>query len=628
MKKLTALAALAALAVIAVIVGCSNPSGGEPLGSANAITGFTVAGAVSTDINAETKTVTVTVPLGTALTDLAPTITIDGTAISPASLIQQDFFTTAGYSPVVYTVTAADGSKAYWTATVKWAPLEADADIGTYLSDLPENANGGVSGGPVILPVSLDLSGNGWADLLDAIDDANSVSGVALDLSACTGGGAVFDPDYTVSTGKDKIVSLILPDAATSIKAADNSSNATFRYFTNLKSVTGENVETVGEYAFSQCSALETVSLPAATTIGELIFYYNCTSLKTANLPAATTIGRGAFWRCTALTTVNLPKVQTIGDSAFSICTALTSINLPASLTNIERNPFPRCPNLTAITVAAANPSYKVEGGKLLSKDGKTLIGWPTATGNVNLPGINTVGAEAFFMCTGLTSITLTNAADIGDNAFAYCDALTTVTLPKAITIGGMAFYYCDALETVTLPVAQTIDGWAFISCDALETVALPAAVTIGAEVFCECAALKTVNLPKAVTIGEKAFWYCKALETVSLPKVMSIGEYAFGSAETTADLTVTLGDTPPELRTSMFYGVTGGTKTVTVKVPASASGYAASLPATYSSAENTDGPHWGEGFRGKGWTSGGAYESGGEVNENISLTIEVQAAS
>jgi hypothetical protein len=330
MKQLTVLAALAALAVIAVIVGCSNPSGGEPLGSPNAITGFTVAGAAGS-VNAVAKTVTVTVSRGTALTDLAPAITIDGARIDPLSGTQQDFFTTAGYSPVVYTVTAADGSNAYWTVTVKWAPLEADADIGTYLN----TAESGVSGGPVILPVSADLSGNGWADLLDAID-ANSVSEVALDLSACTGGGAVFDPDYTISTGKDKIVSLILPDAATSIKAGIDQTKSTFQQFTALKSVTGGAVTGVGAYAFTHLG-VQTVSFPAAAGIGHWAFYGS--ALTTVNLPAAAVIDYQAFTNCTALETVNLPAATTIGGMAFYHCTALETVSLPKVMT-IEGSAF------------------------------------------------------------------------------------------------------------------------------------------------------------------------------------------------------------------------------------------------------------------------------------------------
>jgi hypothetical protein len=67
-----------------------------------------------------------------------------------------------------------------------------------------------------------------------------------------------------------------------------------------------------------------------------------------------------------------------------------------------------------------------------------------------------------------------------------------------------------------------------------------------------------------------------------------------------------------------MFYQV-NDPKFVTVKVPGTASGYAASLPATYSGADTTD--NWGNGFRGGGWN--GSSMRSGTVNSNIRLTVE-----
>jgi hypothetical protein len=72
-------------------------------------------------------------------------------------------------------------------------------------------------------------------------------------------------------------------------------------------------------------------------------------------------------------------------------------------------------------------------------------------------------------------------------------------------------------------------------------------------------------------------------------------------------------------LGTGMFQAT--GAKTVTVRVPSDATEWNGKT-GTFSDSENsTDGPHWGEGFRGKGWT-GSAYSTGGSVKTNITLTI------
>jgi uncharacterized protein YjdB len=65
------------------------------------------------DEEANPKTITVTVPYGTDVTSLVPTIEHTGVSTSPASGTPQDFT-----NPVTYTVTAADGSTAEYEVTV------------------------------------------------------------------------------------------------------------------------------------------------------------------------------------------------------------------------------------------------------------------------------------------------------------------------------------------------------------------------------------------------------------------------------------------------------------------------------------------------------------------------------
>ena len=124
-------------------------------------------------------------------------------------------------------------------------------------------------------------------------------------------------------------MSLVLPDAATSIKAG-SSSGSTFSKFTALTSVSGSAVETIDSYAFASCAALTTVSLPAAISIGYDAFA-SCAALTTVSLPAATDIGDYAFYDCDALTTVNIPAATSIGQKAFASCAALTEVSLPAA---------------------------------------------------------------------------------------------------------------------------------------------------------------------------------------------------------------------------------------------------------------------------------------------------------
>ena len=179
--------------------------------------------------------------------------------------------------------------------------------------------------------MDITLNSAGWQYLLDKIAAVNPPKYVALDLSAAgagthsTGGGlysdGTFDPG-AADTGEQYIVSLVLPNAATGIKAG-TSSNTTFRNFWNLTEVSGTGITDVGDYAFSYCDALTTVNLPKAETIGDAAFSY-CEDLISVSFPEAAAIGSQAFEGCTSLISVELPSATYIGDAAFSYCIALS----------------------------------------------------------------------------------------------------------------------------------------------------------------------------------------------------------------------------------------------------------------------------------------------------------------
>jgi hypothetical protein len=227
----------------------------------------------------------------------------------------------------VYTAGASYTVTGDVTLTARWA-FSSVSDIPAYLSGM----SGGMSAAdPLPLPAGLNLAdgANGWDALLGAIPSGKYV---ALDLSISAMGAPSFNPALSPSSGKDKIVSLVLPDTPFSIADGADVYTPTFNGFTNLKRVSGDGVTGVGQYAFSYYIPLEEVRFPAAASIDQYAFYH-CSSLPEVSLPMATSIGNFAFQYCTALTEVSLPKVTSLGIYAFRDCTSLAMVNLSSVTT-------------------------------------------------------------------------------------------------------------------------------------------------------------------------------------------------------------------------------------------------------------------------------------------------------
>ena len=87
---------------------------------------------------------------------------------------------------------------------------------------------------------------------------------------------------------------------------------------------------------------------------------------------------------------------------------------------------------------------------------------------------ITSIGENAFFSCTLLTSITLPNSIKgIGFGAFMSCDSLSKITLPDSVkSIESYAFYRCESLTEITIPNSVKSLGYeVFENCISLEAI-------------------------------------------------------------------------------------------------------------------------------------------------------------
>ena len=283
--------------------------------------------------------------------------------------------------------------------------------------------------------------------------------------------------------------------------------------------------DVIGDYAFSGCSSLTSLTLPSSVT----------------------SIGGHAFEKCSGLTSLTLPSsVTSIGEFAFRYCSGLTSLTIPSGVTTIDYYAFADCRGLTSLTLPSSVTSI-----------GGYAFAWCSGLTSLTLPSsVTSIGDYAFAWCSGLTSLTLpSSVTSIGGHAFAWCSGLTSLTLPSSVTeIDWSTFERCNNLKEcnclldsdLETCLAYSHDDWTKIPVDEIKyyhngqeltKLEIPSGVDkIGSYSFYKGVNLTSLTLPSSVTsIGSSAFYGCSGLTSiyVSWESPLSIDAYTFKDANT-----------------------------------------------------------------------------------------------
>ena len=328
-------------------------------------------------------------------------------------------------------------------------------------------------------------------------------------------------------TGEGSMTNNSFSTYASSIKRVEIGEGVTsvctsaFSYsFTQLDTVVfASSVDSVGEYAFHSCSALQYCDL------GRGVKY----------------IGRGVFFGCNALTKVKWSDcLETIAGMIFHNWDAQgndksillrDTLYIPATFKSNKQIGWWSFPNLDAVVWNAKHPTdptrdwdspldigsgYALSFKKIIFGDSVEYI--PNYLcheyngDSIVLPeGVKEIGKYAFQECKKMTYVSLpTTLQKIGSGAFESCVLLEKAELPENLTeIGANVFYNCNLLADVRIPERVTYIGEnAFSNITGQDSLYIPdKVVAVGGNAFENWSALREISIGKNVTlIGDNAF--------------------------------------------------------------------------------------------------------------------------
>lgn len=262
-------------------------------------------------------------------------------------------------------------------------------------------------------------------------------------------------------------------------------SNAFYRC-SNLQAVNFSGcgkLTSIGSYAFQYCSSLRTVDLSNCSALVTLESYVfsdcsNLTSVGLAGCTALTTIGEGAFnnnYSSSQLSDFDfsqLTALKDIGESAFSNSALAGDIAFASGITQLGRNAFSGCRNITSVDFSKSTQLSVISSGTFSSCQSLEKVDLS------NCVSLNTLNLAAFEGCSSLEEVVINNGFYTSiDGVVFVVDKATLLlypagkkneayTIPSTVkTLGERSFPYNESLMELTIPESVlTIKGEAFIT--------------------------------------------------------------------------------------------------------------------------------------------------------------------
>lgn len=288
----------------------------------------------------------------------------------------------------------------------------------------------------------------------------------------------------------------------------------------NLKEVrTASDIEKIGDYAFRGCTSITEIDLGNFSSVG--VGAFSESGLTSVHIPdAMKELPEDLFRKCTGLKNVDLNKVEGIGSGAFVQCNSLESIVIPKTIKFIGSYAFSGCENLKEFTLS---------GGDRITFESCILSGTKVRELVIPAEVVSIVSAAKNYDGGSLSgseiySIVFEDNSKCEEFGIAGGSKITSIVLPSGLKrLAGYALRNCKNLTDIILPDnLQTIGESAFRYCSSLSEIEIPSSVdTLEQECFYGTP-LESVIIPEGVKyIGFDAFACCPELTTVTLPNTL-----------------------------------------------------------------------------------------------------------
>ena len=231
-------------------------------------------------------------------------------------------------------------------------------------------------------------------------------------------------------------------------------------------------------------------------------------------------------------------------DGSAGVSAQVLEVELPSSILYVNNCAFKDCGSLTAVKSAGNNPGlisigdYAFENCAALTEpllfhayNGSLTLGVGSFKNCAGLTQVgdgacaySSIGAEAFYGCESLTVVNGTkNASFIRDRAFYNCTSLENINISNAYRLGEQAFYGCGSLKSITLQGSTTTSDFtlgkgAFQNCTALTNVTWPSLLAeIPADAFRNTGLVSTSLSAAISAIGDGAFAECAKMTAITV---------------------------------------------------------------------------------------------------------------